>query len=246
MTPDQICAEEEAVQSLMDLLAQAKKCRSLYERAHMGLPEPLKRVLGMSMNGTAKGMTVRPQMPPIERPSRPPEAMENWISIEAKEATPTGIALAILRASKEPVRARDVVTRVTEILSGVRGGSIANIGNRLEGKVIKRTKDGWTLIAAEKAGVLHNGYLWGPPAIFEKTELAAHRREAILHLLGCQPAGLQITQLVEQLHGCSWVHAPINKDLLKADMEVLKKADKARRRGSSKKWELAPTPKAGE
>src|SRR5713226_8190263 len=140
MTADQIGAEEESAQSLVELLAQAKKCRMLYERAHMALPEPLKRVLGMNSYGRAA--VVRPQIPPLERPSRPPEAAENWISVDAKDATPTSIALAILRASREPDRAKDMVARVTEILSDVPGGSIANIGNRLHGSLIKRTEDG--------------------------------------------------------------------------------------------------------
>lgn len=240
MNTDQISAEEEAVQSLMELLAHAKKCKGLYDRAHMALPEPLKRVLGMNMNGSGRSTGVRPQISPIERSSRPPEAAEDWIAIEAKEATPTGIVLAILRASKEPIRSRDVVARVTEILSETLGGSIANIGSRLEGKLIRRTHDGWTLINPEKAGVLHNGLLWGPMEVFGKAELAAHRREAIMHLLDAFPGGLQIVQITDQLRGCSWVHAPTNKDLVKADMEILAKAGKVRRRGNSKKWEIAP------
>jgi hypothetical protein len=240
MSADQIGAEEEAIQSLMDLLAQAKRCRGLYDRAHMALPEPLKRVLGMSVNGSGKAMGVRPQIPPIERSSRPPEATEDWIAIEASEATPTCIALAILRAAKQPMRSRDVVGRVTDVLPQVLSGSIANIGSRLEGKLITRSVEGWTLINPEKAGVLFNGFLWGPPEIFGKAELAAHRREAIMHLLGAFPGGLQIIQITDQLRGCSWVHAPTNKDLVKADMEILAKAGKVRRRGNSKKWEIAP------
>ncbi len=141
------------------------------------------------------------------------------------------------------MRAKDVVAAITRILPSVHRGSIANIGARLEGKVINRTDDGWTLIDTAKAGVLHAGMLWGPPEIFQKTELAAHRREAILHLLAAQPSGLQIVQIVEQLLGCPWVHAPVNKDLLKADMEELRKDGKVRRVGNSKKWELAPNEK---
>ncbi len=32
------------------------------------------------------------------------------------------------------------------------------------------------LIHPEQAGVIHEGRMWGPPLIFVKPELAAHRR----------------------------------------------------------------------
>jgi hypothetical protein len=72
-------------------------------------------------------------------------------------------------------------------------------------------------------------------------DVAAHRRESILHILSGYTTGLQIVQIVDQLRKCSWVHAPVNKDLLKADMEVLQEREKARRRGNSKKWEALKT-----
>jgi hypothetical protein len=46
---------------------------------------------------------------------------------------------------------------------------------------------------------------------------------------------LQTVQIVEELHNCSWVQAPVNKDLLKADLEILRTKGKIKR-GSSKKW----------
>jgi len=241
MTNDQIGAEEAAVQSLSELLAQARKCKLLHEQANMSLPEPLKRVLGM--NGYGRTLDARPRIPPLERTTRPPEAQDNWISIPVKDATPTSVVLALLRVSHKPMRAKEVVDNVIRFLPNVRGGSVANIGSRLQDKLINRTPDGWAIIDSAKAGILHGGMIWGPPDIFEKTEVAAHRREAILHLLACQPSGLQITQLVEQLSGCSWVHAPVSKDLLKADMDVLKQGDLVRRRGNSKKWEKTPDDK---
>src|SRR5713226_4802090 len=99
MSTDQIGVEEEAVQSLAEHLAQAKKCRTLYERANMALPEPLKRVLGM--NGLGRTVPVPLRIPPLERHTRPPEAQENWISVETKYTTPTTLGAAILRASRK-------------------------------------------------------------------------------------------------------------------------------------------------
>jgi hypothetical protein len=96
------------------------------------------------------------------------------------------------------------------------------------------------LLKVEKAGLVRDGRLWAPPGVFAKPEMAAHRREAILHVLKHFPTGLQTVQIVEQLRNCSWLHAPVNKDLLKLDMESLLEAKKVRRRGNTKKWELAP------
>jgi len=242
MSHNQLEAEQEATSSLMELLEQAKKCRRLYERAHMALPEPLKRVLGMNGAGSH---SIAPRFTPApEQPSRPPEADSDWICIHVKDATPTSIALAILRTAKEPVRAKDIVSAVQEMLPDVRSGSIANIGSRLHGTLIRRTDDGWTLEKAESAGVIVDGFLWGPPGIFGKQEMAAHRRDAILHILQFFPTGLQTSQIIEELKkSSSWVRAPINKELVQDDMEILDEEKQVRRRGNSKKWELSPTDK---
>jgi len=239
MTADIFNAEQEALRSLVELLDQAKKCQMLYERAHMALPEPLKRVLGM--NGVGGERSITSHIPPPERPPIPPDAEGDWIWIDAKAATPTTLALAILREAKVPVRAKDIVERVTDILPEASRGGIANLGNRLdEAGTIRRTDEGWLLLKPEAAGLLYKGNLWGPQTAFGKMELATHRRDAILHILQSSPSGLQIVQLVGELQRCPWVHAPVNKDLLKEDMEILQSKKKVRRRGHSKKWEIIP------
>lgn len=246
MNFDRINAEEEAVQSLMELYAQTKKCQQLYERAGMAIPEALQRFLGMNGNSQKAMGHVRTtaSIPAPTRPKEPEGAEPDWIWINAKDATPTSVVLAILRAAKGPVRPKDVVSGVTDLLHTVSSGSVSNIGTRLEGKLIERAPDGWKLLDPTKAGIIRDGSLWGPPVIFSKQELAAHRRDAILHVLRLFPSGLQTVQIVEQLYNCSWVQAPINKDLLKADLEVLMTAKKVRRRGNTKKWEIVPEEKA--
>ena len=82
--------------------------------------------------------------------------------------------------------------------------------------------------------------------MFNKQELAAHRRVGVLHLLRLHPAGLQTTQILEQLRNCAWLHAPVNKELIQADMEFLEGQKKVRRRGNSKKWELVPEEKSNQ
>lgn len=236
MSNDQINAELQAMQSLIRLMDQARECERLYGRARMSLPEPLKRLL--AVNGTGNNVSGPPAIPAPPQPPMPTEAKSDWIHVQEKDATPTSIALAILRGSKEPIRAKEIVARVTAILPNVVRGSINNIGSRLEeSRLIDRTEEGWTLAKIESAGVIHEGNLWGPREIFQKSELAAHRRDAILHILNNFESGLQSRQILEQLNRCSWVHAPINKDLLKADLEVLFSEGKVRRRGNSKKWE---------
>lgn len=237
MSTDQINAEQQAIQSLMRLLEHAKECEGLYVRARMSLPEPLKRLL--AVNGTGNAVAGPPAIPAPQKPPMPPGAKSDWIYIQEKDATPTSIALAILHGSKEPIRAKEIIVKVTAILPNVLRGSINNIGSRLaESGLIYRTREGWTLAKIESAGILYEGNLWGPRDIFQKSELAAHRRDAILHVLSNFDSGLQTRQLVEQLGRCSWVHAPVNKDLLKADLEILSRLGKVRRRGNSKKWEV--------
>jgi hypothetical protein len=234
MTADLFNAEMEAQRSLLELYEQAKKCQTLFERANIALPEVLKRVLGMS--GIAYKANVSHVAAP-ERPPMPPEADQDWIAIHEKEAMPTSVVLAILRTAKGPVRARDINTRVMEVLPNVPRGSISNVGTRLKGKSIRMAEDGWEVIAPESAGVLYKGFLWGPPTIFSKQELASHRRDAILHILSHFQTGLQTVQIVDELRKCQWVRAPINKDLVKEDMGILAEQDRVRR-GSSKKWAI--------
>jgi hypothetical protein len=218
---DQITAEQEATQSLVKLFEHARRTQMLYERAHMALPEPLKRLLGMvSPNGAGRGSNLT--IPPPTPPPAPLSAKPDWIWIEEESATPTTVALAVLRAAKSPLRAKEVVNQVIEILPSVPRGSVNNIGTRLSGKQIDRTEE-----------------------VFHKNELAVHRRYAILHLLGIFYGGLQPRQILEHLRRCTWVHAPVNKDLLKADLEILDRQEKKIRRvGNSGKWELAPAKEA--
>jgi hypothetical protein len=236
-------AELLATQTLLDLFERAEKCRALYEEAEMALPEPLKRFLGLIESSNGHGSALPYVVIPGPRRSKqPPEAGPDWIWISAKSASTQSVVMALLRQAPSPIRARDMVELVQEVLPEVPKGSVANVGTRLSGKEIERTDAGWSLRSPELAGVLFDGQLWGPPSIFGKYELAAHRRGAILHLLSFTPAGLQATQIEEQLRRCSWLKAPVNKDLLKEDINFLSGSGerKIRRRGASRKWELTP------
>ena len=238
---DPLKAEQEAYKSLSELLDKVDKCRVLFEEAHLALPEPLKRILSIGSNG-ANGSGQKPQssvqVPPPEAPPRPPEANADWIYMDAAEVTPTALVLAVMRAAKAPLRPRQILEQVNSISPETPSGSIYNVGARLDKKVIGKTEDGgWTLLDETAAPILYKDFVWGPASVFDPHDLALHRRDAIVHLLMCNKAGLQIVQLVDQLRGCSWVRASFSKDLLKADMEVLARDGRVKKRGNSGKWE---------
>jgi hypothetical protein len=240
MSATQLDGLKEAANSVVELIEQAERCKRLHERHGLALPEILKRIL--SVNGAGNHLIAPRFTPAPEYKARPAEAQPDWICIRLEDATPTSIALAHLRAAKGPVRAKDIVAAVQSVLSNVPSGSIANIGSRLDGKLIKRNDNGWTLNKPENAGVISDGLLWGRVEIFGKHEMAAHRRDAILHVLQFFPSGLQTSQIIEELKKCSsWVRATVNKELVQDDMEILSADGKVKRRGASKKWELSPT-----
>jgi len=236
MNNDLFSAELEATRSLVELYEQAKKCQALFERAHMALPEPLRRVLGMS--GAVEKTTTPPNISAPEKPPMPVDAGPDWIWIKATDASPASVVLALLRGANGPLRPKELIDEVTSLLE-VPAGSVYNVGPRLESRqIIKRGEEGWELIKQEGAGLIHKGFFWGPPTAFGKQELAAQRRAALLHVLSFHPTGLQIVQILQQLKRCSWVVAPINKDLVKEDIGVLKDAGKVKKRGNTKNWEI--------
>jgi hypothetical protein len=241
MNWDPIQAEQEAYQSYLALLDQARRCAELYERAELDLPERVQRLLGMIEGGARKvTRNAGAHIQPPERINPPKESGVDWISIDAKKGIVTTVMLAILRsANGGPVRSKEVTEKVREILQDATPGSVANAGTRVFGDSVERTDEGWKLIKPEKAAILHEGRLWGPPSVFVSPEIAAHRRDGILHILKAFPTGLQIVQIVEQLKNCSWVKAPVSKDLLKMDMQVLRSEEKVRQVSHSKKWQIS-------
>jgi hypothetical protein len=247
MNFDQIQIEEEAYESVKAVLAAARRCQELHERAGLALPQRVQWLLGVAASPAATRTEVQPaaRIPAPELSDRPKGAAPDWIAIPTKDATVTTVALAILRAAGEPIRSRDVTERVMNLLPNSTSGSVANAGTRLVAEgLVDRSDDGWLLLKPERAAVLQDGRLWGPQGIFVKQEVAAHRREAILHVLKHFPKGLQIVQTVEELKNCLWLHAPTNKDLVKMDMKALLDVQKVRRVGNTKKWQLAPPEKA--
>lgn len=243
MKPEDLQNQIEATESYLRLLNEARECRKLYLRAGMQLP-PLLAMMFEEQNQGAVQLTLGMGGPDIDSSrlsTKPPEAEDDWISLRAEDASPTTVALALLRGQNgRPIRAKDLSDLVTAILPHVASGSIYNLLNRLENESLAfEVEEGWEVRDEDVAGIISRGYLWSPPERLTKMDLAAHRREAILHLL-TKDRYLQVMQIVNKLRNWSWVHAPINKDLVKDDMQVLEKKGRARRIGDSRNWELAP------
>ena len=129
--------------------------------------------------------------------TKPPEVGEDWISLKVEDISPTTAALAILRGQNgKPIRARELADLVTDILPHVASGSIYNLLNRLrDDHLVYESTAGWMIQDKDTAGVLSEGYLWAPQERLTKTDLAAHRREAIVHLLQ-KERYLQVMQIV--------------------------------------------------
>jgi hypothetical protein len=232
--------ERDAYEALTALMVHAQKVRELFAVAGLSTPEPLLRLLGGAqadgINKDRGRPTISFNIPvPGERPQ---EATDEWIWIPLKDLSPTGLLLAVLRSHTGYMPSKAAVEAISAIRKGLNPGSIFNIAARLSGTLIERSSDGWMLKPGAISPVLCGEYAWGPEGAFGKYELAAHRRLLIRHLLIANDAGLQIVQIMSQLINSGLCHAPVTKELVKADLEAMQKEGRARRRGNSKKWEL--------
>lgn len=243
-TWNRIQAETEAVQSLVKLYEQAQACREAYERAQMALPEPLKRFLGLVIEseGITQKSVLAPTIPPPQR-RRPEGVGSDWFWVNVKDCGPNTLIAAVLRSAGGVLSSKDVIDRVQALHSGFPSGSIYNAATRLQKEGYLDRTAGWRLTKPDSAPIIDGEVVWWTAANFQKQETAAHRREAILHVLRHFQMGLMVVQIVEQLRNCSWVKAPVNKDLLKDDIKILLKDDAIRRRGNTNKYEIAPAEK---
>lgn len=246
---DRFGKEAAAFEAFARLMKEARECRALFEVAHLPLPEPLSRFLGEGVAvANARDAQSRTLLPPPEPPPRPPEWSEGWVWAPLHAMTPTGLVLGVLRGSPNPMTAREVVRAIADMgVEGINAGSIANIGTRLSASgVISRAAGAWSLAKRDEAPVLHEGYAWGPPSVFDKQEIAAYRRIGICHVLKAYPDGLQIVQITKMLEPCEWLRAPCSKDLVKMDLKILSAQGIARRAGRWKKWRLVDEIPEGE
>jgi len=243
MGDSQWTKERQAYEALGRLMDDAQAVRNLFESAGLSLPEPLARLFGEATDGVnGRSLSLPTLSVRIPRPeSVPPEAREDWIWIPLKDVSPTALLLAVLRRQADVVSSKAVIKELSAFRKGLNPGSIFNIAARLPG-VIERSDNGWKLKDPSFAPILHEDHVWGPASVFGKYELAAHRRLLIRHILAANQSGLQIMQIASQLTQCGQCHAPVTKELVKADVDSMQKEGRVRHRGNSKKWELIQQP----
>jgi hypothetical protein len=235
--------EEAAQEAYTRLMKESREVRSLFESAGIPLPGRLARFFDEEViSSPSKRMKI--QVPPPPMPPKPADYRDGWIWIPASSATPTTLVRAAMKGYGQPMNPR-VVTSEVERLGGksVVSGTIANIGTRLEAAgQISRVDGLWSLTDKSFPQVVHDGYAWGPVESFDKSEVAAHRRILIIHVLGSHSDGQQIVQLTRALQTCDWVRAPLSKDLVKMDLKQLQAEGKVRKGGGhSGKWEVINT-----
>lgn len=235
---DRIADEERAYERLRDLLADARDVRAIFEAANLPLPPSLRRLFGDADSGDRNGAIGQIRIPPLKSPPRPRDVPADWIWIPLRDASPQTIVLALLRPRQEFTPAKQIAEEVTERKPDCNLGSVYNIGPRLQERgVIERDERGWRLTNSSSMPTLEGEHVWWKPQEFTKQELAAHRRLAIIHLLSAFSDGLQTMQITRQLQDSDLCKAPVNKDLVKMDMEALLAEKKVRR--IARKWTVA-------
>lgn len=221
------------------LMEDAHQVYILFEEAGEDPREHLANLLGDDdeMATSARAIIT----PPLD-PERPEWAEPTWIWVPMEAMAPMGMVLALLQKSRGPLTQRALIDEMTRLGFEVNGGSIANIGTRLDSQnKITRTEDGWALRGAQATPLLDGReHVWGPVEVFTRQEVAAHRRLLVLHILRAHPSGLLQSQILSIMEGCEWVHAPFNKDLIKGDIEAMADERRVRRVGPTAKWEAVP------
>lgn len=241
--------EYEALTALTRLMADAETCKRLHEEAGLPLPRPLAVLFDVGQpldssnaNPPAPAPASALAIPRLPRPKRLPRGVtEDWIHLPIEEVQETSLVLSALNTYMS-VAPSEIIKRVQALRPEANTGTIANIGSRLEKeRIIRRDHDGWILVDRKCTIEITDKYIWGPPDVFQKQELAAYRRMVILHVLRSWSDGLQVAQITRILeYNCEWLSdaIPVTKFLVKVDIEVLAARKLVKRIGGSKKWGL--------
>lgn len=239
--------EYEALTDLTRLMAEAVLCKRRFEEAGLPIPRPLAVLLDVEAPPAESRPSQPPaiivEVPPLPRPRRSPRrSSAQWLYLPIEEAQETSLVLAVLTTNM-PVAPLQVVEMVQAVRPQVNKGTIANVGSRLaQEEIICRDENGWRLKDEHRSLEIIDDYIWGPPSAFQKQELAAYRRMAILHVLRSISGGLQTSQITQALEKhCPWFDddtIPVTKFLVKADMEALAERKLVKKIGGTKKWGL--------
>lgn len=232
--------ETDAYSALQRVMEEAGKAKTLFERASLPIPPPLARLFDEGHKGSRS--PAQPLVPRLDEPKKPEGARDDWIWIAVRDAMTGTLTMAFLREMDTPTRPKDLVLKIAEIRPDLVSGAVYNLGPRWKKSgVIKPSKGGWELTNPDTAPIICGDVVWGDPKVMQKQEVACHRRNIIVYLLELYKGGLQIQQVVELLLGVEQCKAPISKDLVKADLQVMQEAGKAKRVSNTRKWVLSPT-----
>jgi hypothetical protein len=242
MKPDDFLTEMRLNERYGKLMTEAVSLKEEYERASIPLPRALGMFFGIGLlNGKPQGHPVGTGIPPLRLPEPPEGAGRDWVAIPIEEAVVTTLVLGVLRDAGGEIKPQPLHQAVAKFAPETVYGSITNIGTRLkeQGVIERGKKDGWKLLKPEMAPIIHEGFAWGPVKLFQKQDLAAHRRMVLVHILKESPDGLMIVQITRTIEASGLCKAPTTKDLVKVDIQVLLDQGKIKRMGNTKKYTVA-------
>lgn len=243
---DKLAARVKAIESLQRLYLAADECGKLHLKAGMPLPKEVSLLMTWGEEeARAEEQAAKPALLSIQPPFPVPE--KGWISVSLEDCQPVTIAPAVLR-DDAPLTVGELTDKVRALGVGTSEGSIANIATKLVAAgTIERSASGLRLASAALTAKIVGGRLWGPAEVFQDSDVAAHRREAVLAYL--QTYGkLSRAQIITLLQQSDWVNAPINMYLVKADLQALQAKKLARRAKSDdpRNWDWELIKKRGQ
>ena len=232
-------AELKAQEALLQLMQDAKEVARLFKAAGLDTPNPLERLFGTTEKRTRGRGHQQFDISSFEPPNKPAEAQADWIWVDVPELTTATLALAVLReAGGGPMTASRICDSASRYQPNLNRTSLMNVGPRLDGKVIKRTPEGWILDDPTKAALIFEARAWGPIDVFLMQDITSFRRSIIRHILQALPSGLMAMQILDQLKKFDYYKFPLNKELVQDDLEAMQTQTAVKRIGNSRKWTL--------
>lgn len=235
----------EQAKAYMDLAAwlqEAPRLRDVFMSIGVPVPPQIQRILSSDERDPAGGKKRTPSIN-LSAPwgDRPGE-----IGVRLQDLGVRSLVLTFIKNATqshgEGATVRDAIEWIKEIRPSQNEGSVMNAFAAVCDLPGVKTFAGRTTVTnLAMAPSLGTSYAFGPPGIFQKQEVAAHRREAIELLLGLDSnrGGLHIMQIVNQLKTLDWVKADATKDLLKGDMAAMLTDGIVKRAAGSGKWKLS-------
>lgn len=221
-------AERQAQTALQKLYDDAERVEQQFQALGMPIPPGLARLIGSDDDPGNHAQAA------IGLPNRPAGVEFDWAWVPTRDLIATTLVRAVLRVQLDPIKPKRVVDLVQRINPEIGKGTIYNVGPRLEYAGIIEREGGWKLTAPDNAPVLNGEFAWAPTDVFNKQELAAHRRVLIERLLSGDR--LMVMQIVKKLEADTNCKAPVTKDLVKVDIQKLQKSGLIKRVGNTRQW----------